>query len=489
MNTVAAIVTLAQAQVEELTGQLALDSSIIGELYFFISLPIMWLIHVGFLLYEGGVSRRKNVMATVFKNFLTIAVVTPTFYYLGWWIYGCFQTGGLSGADGPENNEALAGFCGATYPWSTLSGGRFDDHIQIIFLLAFIIFSWVTGSIFSGAVIERIRLSSYLVLTAILGSVVWIMAASWGWSTGWLTEKYGYHDAAAGGIVHAVAGFFAIGVLLNLGPRIGKYDIRGRVRAFRPHNLHLTMAGLMLIYTGFYGFFMACIAITSTTFPGWFAIYGTPTSLSVFAATLTFGLSGGFIGGYFGSKGDPYWTMAGGIAGGISTSAGADIYHPTLAWLVGIAGAYTAVSAGNWLERKARVDDAVGAWAIHGYCGIFGVLFVGIFLGGYPTGINSVPTSFGGQLMGTMVIISMSFLAGWGASYALKKANLLRVPPEVELEGLDIAEFQQDFFPQFETGPETVVLPTGEEVDSREILMDDWMRTNGRAAPTRVTEP
>jgi ammonia channel protein AmtB len=156
---------------------------------------------------------------------------------------------------------------------------------------------------------------------------------------------------------------------------------------------------------------------------------------------------------------------------------------------VGIAGAYTAVSAGNWLERKARVDDAVGAWAIHGYCGIFGVLFVGIFLGGYPTGINSVPTSFGGQLMGTMVIISMSFLAGWGASYALKKANLLRVPPEVELEGLDIAEFQQDFFPQFETGPETVVLPTGEEVDSREILMDDWMRTNGRAAPTRVTEP
>jgi ammonia channel protein AmtB len=472
--------------ISELEERVTLDSLILGEFYFFISLPIMWLIHVGFLMYEGGVSRRKNVMATVFKNFLTIAVVTPTFYYLGWWIYGCFQTGGLSGADGPENNEVLAGFCGNTYPWSAFSGPRLDDHITLVFLLAFIIFSWVTGSIMSGAVIERIRLSAYLLLTALLGSVVWIMAAAWGWSTGWLTQNYGYHDAAAAGIVHAVAGFFALGVVINLGPRIGRYDARGRARAFRPHNLWSTMVGLMLIYTGFYGFYMACIAISSNAFPGYFAIYGTPTTLGTFAAVLTFGFAGGFIGGYFGSKGDPYWTMAGGIAGAVTVSAGADIYHPTLAWLFAIFGAYTAVYAGNWLERRARVDDAVGAWSIHGYCGILSILLLGVFVGGYPTGIDSVPTSFGGQLMGAMVIIPMSYLSGWAASLALKKFNLLRVPPEVELEGLDFAEFEQDFYPQFEAGPETIVQPDGEEVEADRVLLEDWARTNGHRAPTRA---
>jgi Amt family ammonium transporter len=483
---------LASAAQEDLADRLqsleeavALDSAVIGEFYFFISLPIMWLIHVGFLMYEGGASRRKNVMATAFKNFLTIAVVTPTFYYVGWWIYGCFQTGGLSGAGGPENNEALAGFCGHTYPWSELSGPRLDDHITAVFLLAFIIFSWVTGSIMSGAVLERIRLSAYLILTATLGSVVWIMAAAWGWSTGWLATNYGYHDAAASGIVHAVAGFFALGVLVNLGPRIGKYDSEGRARIFKGHSLWHTMVGLMLIYTGFYGFYMACIAITSTTFPGFYAIYGTPTTLGTFATTLTFGLAGGFIGGYFASRGDPYWTMGGGIAGAITVSAGADIFHPSLTWLFAIFGAMTAVWAGNWMERRARIDDAVGAWAIHGWCGILGVMLIGVFVGGYPTGLNGVPTSFGGQLMGAMVIIPLSFLTGWAVSYALKKFNLLRVPPEVELEGLDFAEFAQDFYPQFEAGPETIVLPSGDEVDADRILLEDWQRTNGRG-PTRV---
>lgn len=459
-----------------LEEQIGLDSAILTEFYFFVSLPLMWLIHVGFLLYEGGASRRKNVMATAFKNFLTIAIVTPVFYYLGWWVYACFQRGGLAGSDGPSNFE---GFCGSTYPWSAFSGGRLDDHITAVFLIAFIIFSWVTGSIMSGAVIERIRLSAYLLLTAFLGCVVWVMAASWGWSTGWLATDFGYHDAAAAGIVHAVAGFFAIGVIVNLGPRIGKYDPQGRTRQFRPHSLWMTMPGLMLIYTGFYGFYMACIAISSTTFPGYFAIFGTPTTLGTFALTLTFGFAGGFIGGYFGSKGDPYWTMAGAIAGGVSVSAGADIYHPSFSFLVGMAGAFTAVYAAAWLEKKARIDDAVGAWSIHGYCGIFSVLVLGIFVGGYPTGLDNVPTSFGGQLMGVMVIIPMSYLSGWGLSYILKKLNLLRVPPEVELEGLDFAEFQQDYYPQFEKAPETIIEADGDEVDATGVLLEDWARTNG----------
>lgn len=473
-----AVATVFAQTVEELAEQVALDSQILQELYFYISIPVMWLIHCGFLAYEAGASRRKNVMHTALKNFLTLAVVTPTFYYVGWWLYGCFQNGGLSGADGPNN---FPGFCGETYAWSALSGGNLNDHLIAVFLVAFILFSMITGSIFSGAVIERIRLSAYLILTCIVGSVAWVMAAAWGWSPGFLSQNYGYHDAAAGWIVHGVAGFFALGVLLQLGPRIGKYDREGKARVFRGHNIHLSLLGLLLIYTGFYGFYMACLAITSTGFPGWFNIFANPTTLGTYCLTLTFGLCGGFVGGYFASKADPYWTMAGGIAGAITVSPGADIYHPSFTFMLAALGAATGVWAGNWLDRKMRVDDGVGAWAIHGWCGLFGVLMLGIFVGGYPTGVDNVPTSFGGQLMGVMVILPMAFFLGYIPAWVLKKFNLLRVPPEVELEGIDVAEYGSDFFPEFAGVPEQIVLHTGEQVDSEQILREEFARTNGGA--------
>ena len=129
----------------------------------------------------------------------------------------------------------------------------------------------------SGAIIERARLSAYLVLAVILGSVVWILDAAWGWSAGgWLTMRFGFHDSIASGVVHGVAGAFTLGVLFNLGPRIGKYTKDGLARQFRPHNLHITALGLMLIFTGFYAFYGACLVIASTSFPGWANIYLSP---------------------------------------------------------------------------------------------------------------------------------------------------------------------------------------------------------------------
>jgi ammonia channel protein AmtB len=138
-----------------------------------------------------------------------------------------------------------------------------------------------------------------------------------------------------------------------------------------------------------------------------------------------------------------------------------------------------AVWSGIWIERRLRIDDAVGAVAVHGVCGFYGVLLVGIFAGGFPTGVNSVESSFGGQLMGMMAFLPLAFFPGYIVSWILKKLNLLRVPPEVELEGLDMAEFQQDFFPEFERVPETIVLPTGEEVESAPVLLEGFAQVNG----------
>jgi Amt family ammonium transporter len=476
---------LAQAPTpEELQEQVSLDSQILTEQFYFYTVVVMWLIHVGFMAYEGGASRRKNVMSTAMKNILTIAVVTPTFYYFGWYIYGCFEEGWpKDGHDSPtvEGLDILVGFCQNTAPWAAQMGPNLGDHVSAVFFLAFLLFSWTTASIMSGALIERVRLSAFLILAALLGSVVWIMDAAWGWSSGgWLVTRYGFHDSIASLVVHGVAGAFTLGVLLNLGPRIGKYTTDGLARSFRGHNTHLTLMGLLLIFTGFYGFYAACLVIQSTTVPGWLNIYGSPTTLGAIAFVITIGFAGGFTGGWFASKGDPFWTLSGGLAGVISVSAGADVYHPSLAYLLSISGGMVAVWSGNYLEKKLRIDDAVGAVAVHGVCGFYGVLLVGIFAGGYPTGINQVESSFGGQLMGMLAFLPLAFLPGYVVSWILKKLNLLRVPAEVELEGLDLAEFGQDFFPEFERVPEVIREPDGREVEAAPVLLDAYWQTNGR---------
>ena len=259
--------------VKDLSDQLTLNSKIMSEQFYYWTVVIMWLIHAGFMSYEAGAGRRKNVMATAMKNILTIAVVTPTFYYFAWWIYGCmgkgiipinpndfFDSAGQLLQGKASSDGLMATFCSETTPWAANLGPNLQDHISGVFWAAFLLFSWTTASIMSGALIERARLSAYLVLACLLGSVVWILDASWGWSWyGFLPTRWGFHDSIAGLVVHGVAGAFTLGVLFNLGPRIGKYTKDGLARGFKPHNLHLTLLGLMLIFTGFYAFYAACL--------------------------------------------------------------------------------------------------------------------------------------------------------------------------------------------------------------------------------------
>jgi ammonium transporter, Amt family len=458
------------AQVRQIEEAQTLDSAILGEQFYFWTVVVMWLIHVGFMTYEAGTARRKNVMATAMKNILTIAVVTPTFYYFGWWIYNCNQPG--IPPIGPNSSDFTSVPCQGGIPWSDTFGPNLTNNINLVFFLAFLLFSWTTASIMSGALLERVRLSAYLLLAALLGSVVWILDAAWGWSAGgWLTLRFGFHDSIASGVVHGVAGAFALGVLFNLGPRIGKYTAQGLPRQFRPHNLHMTIMGLMLIFTGFYAFYAACLVIASTAFPGWANIYLSPTTLGSIAMVITFGFAGGFTGGYFASRGDPFWTVSGGLAGVIGVSAGADVYAPTLAYLLAMATSALVVWAGAWIEKKMRVDDVVGAVAVHGVAGFLGMFWVGVFAAGYPTGLNNVDSSIGGQFMGMATFLPLGFLTGWFASFVLKKLNLLRVPPEVELEGLDPAEYAPDIYlPESARAGEVVLEPDGTPVASDGVL-------------------
>ena len=436
-------------------NELSALSVIFTEFYYWVTVVLMFLIHVGFCMYEVGVSRHKNHLHTLMKNTMLIPLVTVTWFFFGWWIYWAMINGpwlGTSIMDGNSGLQLGGGF-GANElanPMSPIMGVNLGDHINGVFWAAFLLFSWTAASIVSGAVIERIRLSAFAILAIAIGSVFWTIDASWGWHfDGWMVKILGYHDAYASGVIHACAGGFALGVLTVLGPRIGKFASDGTPRNIGPRNPWLVTVGIFLIYTGFWGFYAACnipildvgpeyglegVYYTATN------IYATPTTLSGITFKFLMSLSGGLLAGYWVSKGDPFWTYSSGLAGIITASAGNDLYHPLQAMIIGMIGVYVAYKMHYWVERKFKIDDAVGAVAVHGYAGVVGLIVCGFMLWGYPSSgyegyaaINPV-----GMIIGAIIMFGLlGFLPGWIIAKILNGMGRLRIPHEVELAGMD----------------------------------------------------
>jgi len=435
---------------EEVQSALDTMNSVNTEFFYWVSIALMMLIHAGFLFYEGGASRVKNVLAAAMKNLLTLAVVIPSFFFFGWFLYNAFPTGV------PRLNELAV----AAEPWGANMGPNLTDSASGIFFGAFALFAATTASIMSGALIERIRISAFLILAAILGSVVWIIGASWGWhGAGWMLTELGFHDVGAAGCVHLVAGAFTLGVLINLGPRIGRF-VKGKAQAIVPHNLPMTMLGLMLIFVGFFGFLMGCAIYTGD---GYLTIFGTPMNLSAFAFNTLMGLAGGILGAYLTSRGEPFWTISGGLAGVISAASGLDIYHPAVAFVVAVIGGGSLPFVARLLE-KLKIDDAVGAVPVHMVCGMWSIVAVGLFASGYPNVVGP-DISLGGQLVCLVVFFALGFIPGYLISLALKAFGVLRVAPNAEVAGLDPTEIPAKAYPEGMssglTPPVTAVMGNG----------------------------
>ena len=436
-------------------NELSALSVIFTEFYYWVTVVLMFLIHVGFCMYEVGVSRHKNHLHTLMKNTMLIPLVTVTWFFFGWWIYWAMVNGPFIGTSIMDGNSGLqlGGGYGANElanPMSPIMAINLGDHINGVFWAAFLLFSWTAASIVSGSVIERIRMSAFGVLAIAIGSVFWTIDASWGWHfDGWMVKLLGYHDAYASGVIHAVAGGFALGVLCVLGPRIGKFASDGTPRNIGPRNPWLVTVGLFLIYTGFWGFYAACnipiinlgseYGLEGTYFSAT-NIYVTPTTLSGITFNFLMSLSGGLLAGYWVSKGDPFWTYSSGLAGIITASAGNDLYHPLQAMIIGMIGVYVAYKMHYWVERKFKIDDAVGAVAVHGYAGVVGLVICGFVLWGYPSSgyegyaaINPI-----GMIIGAIIMFGLlGFLPGWIIAKILNGMGRLRIPHDVELAGLD----------------------------------------------------
>ncbi len=428
--------------------ELAALTTVFTEFYYWLTVALMFLIHVGFCMYEVGASRQKNTMHTLMKNSMLIPLVTITFFFFGWWIYwafpnGPFITGDLDLAAGAANTA-----------WSETMGPNLGDRITGVFWAAFLLFSWTVASIVSGSVIERIRSGAFWIIAIMIGSVTWVIDASWGWHAGgWMVKLLGYHDAYASGVIHAIAGGCALGVLVVLGPRIGKFGPGGIIRNITQQNPWLICIGLFLIYTGFWGFYVACNVpiisaegiggnIKGATFTAT-NIYLGPTTLGAITVNFLMSLSGGMLIGYMVSKGDAFWTYSGGLAGIITASAGNDLYHPIQAMIIGGLGTFLAYKLHFWVEKTFKIDDAVGAVAVHGYAGFIGVVICGFVLWGYPSSPfdgYAVITPWG-QFAGAIIMFwVLGFIPGWIVAKILAAFDLLRIPKEIEIAGLDLAQ-------------------------------------------------
>ena len=442
------------AKVAELEASAGVTNTIFAEAYYYLTIPLMILIHAGFLAYEMGASRTKNVLSSGVKNILAFAFMLPTFWYFGWWVYWGFPTG-LPGAPGPNGISGVAYANEIALPWVQYMGPNIADNASGVFWGAFAMFAATTASIMSGAVIERIQTVGFVICAIVLGSFAWVVAAAWGWhADGWLVQNWGVHDFGAAGLVHAVAGFFALGVLINLGPRIGKFNADGSANHIAGHNMPLTSVGLMLIIAGFWGFLMACVIIPGEAW-SWYGdklatIYGTPITLSALAFNILMAMAGGAIGAWVGTR-DPFWMMSGMLAGIISTASGLDIYWPALTFMIAIGAGLLLKPAAAMLEKRG-IDDAVGAVTVHGTIGIYGMMMLGIFASGYPSlqgAEGDAPTiSFIGQLVGSIVFILLGLVPGYAVSWILNKMGLLRVPANAEEHGLDPVKVAAQAYPE-----------------------------------------
>ena len=449
------------AEVAAIKSAAQVTNTMFAEMYYYVTIPLMVLIHAGFLLYEMGATRVKNVLSSGMKNLLAFAFTIAAWYLFGWWFYWALPTwpldfsagAGYMEISGLEYANAIAWAWGDSAQYM---GPNMADNASGVFWGAFALFAATTASICSGALIERIQTVGFVICAIVLGTAAWGIAAAWGWhADGWLVTKFGYHDFGAAGLVHAVAGFFALGVLMNLGPRVGKFNADGSANHLAGHNMPLTVTGLMLIIVGFFGFLMACIILPGEGW-SWYAdkgttIYGTPMTLSALAFNIPLAAAGGIIGSWVITR-DPFWMMSGCLAGIISVASGLDVYFGSTVIAVSLVAGMILKPCADWLEGLG-IDDAVGAVTVHGTIGLFGLLVLGILGSGIP-GLgafapeDTVAISFFGQLVGAVVMFLLGFVPGYVVSWIVDKAGMLRIPDAVQEKGLDAVKVPAQAYPE-----------------------------------------
>ena len=388
---------------------------ITNNLWILISAFLVFIMHLGFCTLESGLCQKKNTVNILFKNCWIIAIGILTYFFWGfnahypgdfngWFAFGSAAT------YGPEELLLMStDIYNPAYTWWT------DFIFQAMFAAT-------AATIVSGAVAERVKLTSFMIFSVLLVMIAYPLVGSWHWGGGWLKEfRGGFYDFAGSTVVHAFGGFAALGCVLVLGPRRGKYTANG-TKPILGHSMPLAAIGVFLLFLGWFGF------------NGGSVLSAEPHLVSLVFVTTTLAAVSGAIGSiivawFVLKKPDLSMALNGFLAGLVGITAGADVISPMFAILTGLIAGILCVASILFFD-KIRIDDPVGAISVHGVCGIWGTLAVAFFGGG----------DLIAQIVGILAVCSFAFVFALGLSLLGKVISGIRVDEEEEAEGLDIAE-------------------------------------------------
>ena len=402
----------------------------VNNVWMMICTALVFFMHLGFSFLEIGLTRQKNTINILFKNFFVITVGL-LLYALGGFnlMYPGFEEGSMGilkfagfGITAPEGGMEF-GYADGGYTWWT------DFLFQGMFAAT-------AATIVSGAVAERIKLSSFMLFAIIYVGLVYPIVGSWKWGGGFL-DQWGFYDFAGSTLVHSVGGWAALIVIYFLGARIGKFNSDGKPQALLGHNIPLASAGVLILWLGWFGFNGGSVLSADPTL----------TSLTLVTTCLA-AAAGGVASAIFSNilyKNYDLTMFMNGILGGlVGITAGADQMSPTDAVLIGIIAGVIIVLGVALIDRL-KLDDPVGAVAVHLICGIWGTLAVGIF--GEMAGLDQLLV----QLAGVGIIGAFSVICSTIIIFIVKaiSGGSIRVTKEEELKGLDLTEHGMDAYADF----------------------------------------
>lgn len=401
---------------------------LLDNVWIMIAAALVILMQAGFALVEAGLTRGKNVANIFMKNLMDFCIGSVVFFAVGYAIaFGGKMSGfgGIIGGDG----WFLAGDGIFTY-------GTLDKFVFFTFQAAF---AATAATIVSGAMAERTKFKSYVIFSAVISAVIYPVVVRWQWGGGWLFQlDTPFHDFAGSSLVHMTGGIAAAVGATLLGPRIGRYGADGKPRAIPGHSIPLAILGCFILLVGWYGFNPGSWLAAGTEIGGIAVNTTLAGSMGAIAAMMTT---------WFRS-GKPDVAMAGNglLAGLVGVTAGAWVVNGLGAIIIGTVAGIIVVFAVSFFD-KVRIDDPVGAVSVHGVCGAFGTLAVGLFSSIEVDGVIKKGLFYGGgtdqlvsQIIGVASIAAFVFTASFILFGILKATVGLRVSEQEEIEGLDVHE-------------------------------------------------
>ena len=428
----------------------------------------------GFALLTCGLVRKKNAGHLMMLNFAAYVFAFIAYYAVGY----AFQFGAVAINAAPGNlggTPTLNQFLLGSGSWGFLGGKGFFmagpayDAGSNVFALFEVVFMETAGYIIVGAICERITFWAFICCELFVGAILYPIFGCWVWGGGWLSQigttmnlGHGFVDFAGSSVVHAVGGFCAMALAMILGPRLGKYGADGKPRAFPAHNLVFVVTGTFILLFGWMGFN-----------PG-STLGATDLRISVVAINTNlaaiFGSASAMLCWYFMfGKADVTMACNGMLAGLVAITAPCAFVGPTSSMVIGVLAGLIVCGGVLFNERITKIDDPCGAISVHGFCGWFGAICVGIFADGtYGAGWNGVgPATYLGvagkgvtgllygdtsqflsQLIGSTVCVAWAFGLTFIVFKIVNSIKSMRVTKEDEMQGLDVPQFGMLSYPE-----------------------------------------